>query len=345
METSEECLEAFCKDCDFVFNLAGVNRPENPEDFLNGNFGFASRLLEVLKKNKNFCPVMLASSIQAEMNNPYGKSKKAGEDLFFSYGKECGADVYIYRFPNVFGKWCRPNYNSVIATFCYNIARELPIQINNPETVLKLVYIDDVISELICAMEKKPFRLNDGFCSVPVEHTATLGEIAEAIFSFRESRKEKTVPDMAEGGFIKKLYSTYLSYLPKTSFCYPLKTNEDERGSFTEIIRTPERGQFSVNISKPGITKGNHWHNTKNEKFLVVSGRGLIQFRKVGSDEIINYHVSGEKMEVVDIPPGYTHNIINEGNADLVTFMWCNECFDPANPDTYFLNVEETVDE
>lgn len=345
VETSEECLEAFCKDCDFVFNLAGVNRPENPEDFLNGNFGFASRLLEVLKKNKNFCPVMLASSIQAEMNNPYGKSKKAGEDLFFSYGKECGADVYIYRFPNVFGKWCRPNYNSVIATFCYNIARELPIQINNPETVLKLVYIDDVISELICAMEKKPFRLNDGFCSVPVEHTATLGEIAEAIFSFRESRKEKTVPDMAEGGFIKKLYSTYLSYLPKTSFCYPLKTNEDERGSFTEIIRTPERGQFSVNISKPGITKGNHWHNTKNEKFLVVSGRGLIQFRKVGSDEIINYHVSGEKMEVVDIPPGYTHNIINEGNADLVTFMWCNECFDPANPDTYFLNVEETVDE
>lgn len=341
VDTNPELLELYCKDCDFVFHLAGVNRPKNQEEFMEGNFGFTSVLLDTLKKHKNNCPVMLASSIQASLDNPYGQSKRAGEDLIFAYGRETKARTYIYRYPNVFGKWCRPNYNSAVATFCHNIARDLPIQVNDPKVVMNLVYIDDLVAELLAALKDKAHVDQEGYCYVPVSHTITLGEIVDLLYAFRSSRGERSVPDMTEGSFSKKLYATYLSYLPKDKFCYPLKMNVDERGSFTEILRTPDRGQFSVNISKPGITKGEHWHHTKNEKFLVVSGRGLIRFRKVGSDEIIDYHVSGDKMEVVDIPTGYTHNIINEGDTDLVTFMWCNECFDPQKPDTYFLKVEE----
>lgn len=291
---------------------------------------------------------MISSSIQAALNNPYGESKKAGEDLLFSYGKETGAKVYVYRFPNVFGKWCRPNYNSAIATFCHNIAHDLPIQVNDRSVNMTLVYIDDVVAELINALKGIAHVNEEGYAFVPVEHKITLGEIADLIYSFKESRESKAVPNMSQGGIVKKLYSTYLSYLPEDAFSYPLKMNVDERGSFTEILRTSDRGQFSVNISKPGITKGEHWHHTKNEKFVVVSGKGLIQFRKVGIDPatgtsypVIDYHVSGDKIEVVDIPTGYTHNIINEGDTDLVTFMWCNECFDPEKPDTYFLKVEE----
>lgn len=318
---------------------------------MEGNFGFSSDLLGLLKKHGNACPVMLSSSIQASLSgrfagSEYGKSKKAGEDLFFRYGAETGAKVYIYRYPNVFGKWCRPNYNSAVATFCHNIAHGLPVQVNDPSVEMQLVYIDDVVAELVAALNGEPNQAGDGFCYVPVVHEITLGEIAELLYSFRRSREDKSVPDMAEGSFSKKLYATYLSYLPEDAFSYPLKMNVDERGSFTEILRTADRGQFSVNISKPGITKGNHWHHTKNEKFVVVSGKGLIQFRKIGPDPetgkeypVIDYHVSGEQIEVVDIPTGYTHNIINEGDTDLVTFMWCSECFDPGRPDTFFEEV------
>ena len=335
--TDKEKLEHFCKNADFVYNLAGVNRPENESEFMDGNFGFASVLLDCLKKYNNTCPVMLSSSIQASLDNPYGKSKKAGEDLFFEYSRQTGAKVLVYRFPNVFGKWCRPNYNSVIATFCHNIAHGLPITINNREHPMQLVYIDDVIDELINALGGKETR-NGDFCEVPVVHTVKLGEIADLICSFKESRENKSVCDV-NNAFTNKLYATYLSYLPETEFSYPLKMNCDDRGSFTEILRTENRGQFSVNISKPGITKGNHWHNTKNEKFVVVSGKGVIRFRKIGESKVYEYFVSGDKIEVVDIPVGYTHNIENLGDTDMVTFMWANECFNPDKPDTFFEEV------
>lgn len=346
-DTAPELLEAYCRDCDFVYNLAGVNRPKDQNEFMQGNYGFASRLLEMLEKHRNRCPVMLASSIQASMEgrfagSEYGKSKKAGEQLFFEYGRRSNADVFVYRFQNVFGKWCRPNYNSVVATFCYNIARDLPVHVNDDGVLLDLVYIDDVVDELLSALCGRPHRNETGFCYVPISHQIRLGELADLIRSFRDSRQSLHIPDMTDGELTKKMYATYLSYLPENDFSYPLKMNVDERGSFTEILRSSERGQFSVNISKVGITKGNHWHHTKNEKFVVVSGQALIRFRKVGTDPktgepypIIEYHVSGERMEVVDIPVGYTHNIINEGDTDLVTFMWCSECFDPLHPDTY----------
>lgn len=336
-ETDSKLLDNYCKDADFVFHLAGVNRPKEQSEFMEGNFGFTSELLNALRKYENFCPIMLSSSIQAEMGNPYGESKKAGEDLLFNYSEETGAKVLIYRFPNVFGKWCRPNYNSAIATFCHNIAHDLPIQVNNPTVVMNLVYIDDVVNELINALESKENK-SEEFCKVPVVHTITLGEIVDLIYSFKKSREDRSVPNMTDV-FTKNLYSTYLSYLPEDKFSYELKMNVDQRGSFTEFIKTPERGQVSVNISKPGITKGNHWHHTKNEKFLVVSGIGVIRFRKIDSDEVIEYFVSGDKMEVVDIPTGYTHNIGNLGDTDMVTIMWANEPFDSDKPDTYFLPV------
>ncbi len=339
IDTSAELLETYCKDCDFVYNLAGVNRPQNVEEFMEGNFGFATTLVETLRKYGNTCPVMNSSSIQAALDNPYGKSKKAGEDMMFAYGKDTGAMVYVYRFPNVFGKWCRPNYNSAVATFCHNIAHDLSIQVNDRSTVMHLVYIDDVVQELLAALDGNPHVNADGYCYVPVEHEITLGEIVDLLYRFKESRSNLMIPDMTEDGFEKKLYATYLSYLPETGFSYPLVMHEDARGSFTEILRSVDRGQVSINISKPGITKGNHWHHTKNEKFVVVSGKGLIQFRKIGTDEIIEYHVSGEKLEVVDIPTGYTHNIINEGDTDMVTLMWCNECFNPEKPDTIYESV------
>lgn len=336
IDTPTELLDEYCRDCDFVYNLAGVNRPENVEEFMEGNFGFASTLVDTLKKHDNKCPIMNSSSIQAALGNPYGQSKKAGEDMLFAYGKESGAPIYIYRFPNVFGKWCRPNYNSAVATFCHNIAHDLPIQVNNRDTVMHLVYIDDVVEELLQALSGQPHRDENGYCYVPTEHETTLGEIVDLLYSFKASRENLMVPDMTEGSFSKKLYSTYLSYLPEDGFSYPVKMNVDARGSFTEILRSVSCGQVSINISKPGITKGNHWHHTKNEKFLVVSGKGLIQFRKIGTDKIIEYHVTGDKLEVVDIPTGYTHNIINEGDTDMVTLMWCNECFDPNRPDTIY---------
>lgn len=341
VDMSMDKLEEYCKDCEFVYNLAGVNRPEHVEEFMEGNFGFATTLTETLKKYGNNCPVMNASSIQAVLDNPYGQSKKAGEDMLFTYGKETGAPIYIYRFPNVFGKWCRPNYNSVVATFCHNIAHEMPIQVNDRNTVLHLVYIDDVLEEMFNALNRHPHVDEDGYCYVPVEHEVTLGEIADLLYGFKQSRNNLLVPDVTDGSFEKKLYSTYLSYLPTDNFSYPLAMHEDERGSFTEILKSIDRGQVSINISKPGIMRGNHWHHTKNEKFVVVSGKGLIRFRKYGCDEIIEYHVSGEKLEVVDIPTGYTHSIVNEGDTDLVTLMWCNECFDPDNPDTIYEAVDK----
>ncbi|MGI6453728.1 MAG: capsular polysaccharide biosynthesis protein CapF [Syntrophomonadaceae bacterium] len=337
MDTEPSLLDEYCKDADFVFHLAGVNRPKEQSEFMEGNFGFTSTLLDTLKRNNNTCPIMISSSIQAELDNPYGKSKKAGEDLLFDYSKETGAKVLIYRFPNVFGKWCRPNYNSAVATFCHNVAHDMPITVNDPSVVMNLVYIDDVVNELINALEGKENRKGD-FCVVPVVHTITLGEIVDLIYSFKKSREERSIPNMADE-FTKKLYSTYLSYLPEDKFSYELKMNIDNRGSFTEFIKTPDRGQVSVNISKPGITKGNHWHHTKNEKFLVVSGKGVIRFRKIDSDKVIEYFVSGEKMEVIDIPTGYTHNIENLGDTDMVTIMWANEPFDPEKPDTYYLEV------
>lgn len=336
-ETDPILLDKYCEETDFVFHLAGVNRPKEQTEFMEGNFGFTSLLLDTLKKNKNTCPVMISSSIQAELDNPYGESKKAGENLLFDYSIETEAKVLIYRFPNVFGKWCKPNYNSAVATFCHNITHELPVQISDPSVVMKLVYIDDVVNELINALTGKENK-NEAFCEVPVVHTIQLGEIVDLLNSFKDSRIDKSVPNMTDE-FTKKLYSTYLSYLPENHFSYDLKMNVDQRGSFTEFIRTPDRGQVSINVSKPGITKGNHWHHTKNEKFLVVSGTGIVRFRKINTTEVIEYVVSGKKMEVVDIPVGYTHNIENIGDSDMVTVMWVNESFDPKQSDTYFLEV------
>jgi len=330
-------LDDYCRDAEFVYHLAGINRPKDPSEYMEGNLGFTSHLLGLLKKHGNRCPLVLSSSTQAALDNPYGISKKACEDLLFAYAKETGAKVMVYRFPNVFGKWCRPNYNSVIATFCHNIANDLPIQIHDRSTVLNLVYIDDLVAELINALAGRENR-NGVFCEVPVVYRASLGEIADIIYSFRESRNDLSVPNMANG-LVSKLYSTYLSYLPPDKLSYALKMNTDRRGSFTEFIRTPDRGQVSVNISKPGIVKGNHWHHSKNEKFLVVSGKGVIRLRKVDADEVFEYYVSGDKLEVVDIPPGYTHNIENLGDTDMITVMWANECFDPGKPDTYYMEV------
>lgn len=338
IDTEPSLLEHYCKEADFVFHLAGVNRPQEQSEFMTGNFGFTSTLLDTLQKYTNKCPIMLSSSTQAMLDNPYGLSKKAGEDLLFEYGKESGAPVLIYRFPNVFGKWCKPNYNSAVATFCSNIANNLPITINDRTTVLTLVYIDDVVEELLHTLEGKANINEKGFCSVPVFHSKMLGDIVDLLYSFKASREELSVPNLSDE-FTRKLYATYLSYLPTDQFSYPLKMNIDNRGSFTEIIKTADRGQFSVNISKPGIVKGNHWHHTKNEKFLVVSGKGVIRFRKVDSCEVIEYNVNGDKLEVVDIPTGYTHNIENLGETDLVTFMWASELFNPDKPDTIFLEV------
>lgn len=336
-ESDPSLLEKYTKECDFVFHLAGVNRPKDEDEFMKGNFGLTSQLLELLKKHKNKAPVLLTSSIQAEKDNSYGSSKKAGEDLLFDYYRETDVKVYVYRLPNLFGKWSKPNYNTVVATFCHNIARGLDIQINNPDAELNLCYIDDVLEEFFRALEGKPTMQGD-FCVVSETHNIKLGELADLINGFKESRTNLSIPNM-EDALIKKLYSTYLSFLPEDQFSYNLKMNSDHRGSFTEFLRTPERGQVSINVSKPGITKGNHWHHTKNEKFLVVSGEGLIRFRKIDSDEIIEYRVSGEKLQVVDIPTGYTHSIVNVGENDLVSVMWANECFDPEKPDTYFVEV------
>ncbi len=336
LDTPMEKLDEFCRKCDFVYNLAGVNRPQNMKEFVEGNTEFAAVLVDTLKKNGNTCPVMNSSSIQAVLENPYGTSKKEGEEKILAYGRETGVPVYIYRFPNVFGKWCRPNYNSAVATFCHNIAHDLPVQVNDRSTVMHLVYIDDVVEELLLALEGHPHVKSDGYCYVPVEYTTTLGEIVDLIYSFKESRQNFMVPDMSNNSFSKKLYSAYLSYLPEEDFSYPLVMHEDERGSFTEILKSADRGQVSVNISKPGITKGNHWHHSKNEKFVVVSGRGRVCFRKYGGEKVIEYPVSGEKIKVIDIPTGYTHSIINDGDTDLITLMWCNECFDPNNPDTMY---------
>lgn len=337
LDSNLALLDSYCAKANFVFHLAGVNRPKEPSEFMASNFGFTSVLLNTLKKHENVCPVLVSSSTQAVLENPYGRSKRAGEDLMFAYGKETGAKVLVYRFPNVFGKWCHPNYNSVVATFCYNISHGLPITVDDRSVNMTLVYIDDVVGEMIRALQGRENR-EGAFCRVPVEHRVTLGRIVDLIESFRESRSECSVPDMFDS-FTKKLYATYLSYLPPDQFSYPLEMNTDARGSFTEIFRTPDRGQFSMNISKPGITKGNHWHHTKTEKFLVVSGRGVIRFRRVDEAQIYEYNVSGEKLEVVDIPTGYAHNIENLGDADLVTFMWANEPYDPMKPDTYALEV------
>lgn len=345
-DTDPSMLEEACKEVDFVFHLAGVNRPKNESEFMEGNFGFTSTLLETLKKYNNNCPIMLSSSTQAELDNPYGKSKIAGEEVVRSHFKESDkSKALIYRFPNVFGKWCLPNYNSAVATFCHNVANDLPITINDPSVDMTLVYIDDVVDELVNSLAGSPNR--DGeLCYVPIKHNVKLGEIVDLIYGFKAQRENLNVPNVTDNGFEKKLYSTYLSYLPTDKFSYPLKMNVDNRGSFTEIIRTPDRGQFSVNVSKPNITKGQHWHHTKNEKFVVVSGKGLIQLRKVGVDEngglhpIQSYYVSGDKIEVVEMIPGYTHNIINLSDTeDMVTFMWANESFNPEKPDTFFEEV------
>ncbi len=353
IDSTPEDLDRYCKEADFVFNLAGVNRPENPEDFKKGNFGFASTLLDSLKKNGNTCPVMLSSSIQATLigryaGHPYGESKKAGEDLFFDYANETGAKVLVYRFPNLFGKWCRPNYNSAVATFCNNIANDLPIQVNDPSVGLELLYIDDLVEEMILALQGKEHHCEfDGvetvlkdygrYCAVPTTFHATLGEIVDLLHKFEEMPKTLMIPEIPNDSFAKRLYSTYLSYLPKEKAIFDLKMNEDNRGSFTELVHTPKCGQVSINISKPGITKGQHWHNTKWEQFIVVKGHGLIQMRKEGTDEVLEYEVSGDKIQSVIMLPGYTHNIINLSDTeDLVTIMYCNEIFDPNHPDTFF---------
>ena len=330
-------LDKYTKDCEYVFHLAGVNRPKDDSEFMDGNYGLTYRLLEFLKKHNNKAPVLMTSSIQAEKDNSYGRSKKAGEDLILNYNKETGVKVYVYRLPNLFGKWSKPNYNSVVATYCHNIARDLQIKVDNPEVELNLCYINDVINEFLKALIGMP-TLQDIYCTMPKTYSIRLGELAKIIKSFKESRTSLCLPNM-EDALTKKLYSTYLSFLPENKFSYDLKMNSDQRGSFTEFLRTTERGQVSINVAKPGITKGNHWHHTKNEKFLVVSGKGLIRFRKIDSNDIIEYKVSGEKLQVVDIPPGYTHSIVNIGESDLVTVMWVNECFDPENHDTYFLEV------
>ena len=356
IDSPAELLEEACQKADFVFNLAGVNRPQNSEEFMQGNFGFASLLLDALKKHHNTCPVMASSSIQAtcigRYDSDYGRSKKAGEELMFAYGEETGAKVLVYRFPNLFGKWCRPNYNSAVATFCNNMANDLPITVNDPSVQLELLYIDDLIDEMLCALEGQEHRcefdgintvLTEGgrYCAAPVTHKVTLGEIVSLLEAFRDQPTTLTMPEIPHNSFAKKLYSTYLSYLPKEKVSFPLRMNVDARGSFTELLRTEKCGQFSVNISKPGITKGQHWHHTKWEFFIVVSGHGLIQERKIGSDEVLNFEVSGEKIEAIHMLPGYTHNIINLSETeDLVTVMWANECFDPNKPDTFFEVVE-----
>jgi UDP-2-acetamido-2,6-beta-L-arabino-hexul-4-ose reductase len=337
IDTDEKLLDQYCKKATFIYNLAGINRPENESEFMVGNCDFAGKLLNSLKKYQNTCPIMISSSTQATLDNAYGRSKKAGEDVIFQYAKETGAKVLVYRFPNVFGKWCKPNYNSAVATFCHNIAHGLDITVSDRSYQMTLIYIDDLIRELIHALEGKENR--DGeFCAVPVTHPINLGEIVDLLYSFKSSRKDLSVAKMNDS-FTKKLYSTYLSYLPTEEFSYPLKMNVDNRGSFTEMLRSEDRGQVSVNISKPGIVKGNHWHHSKNEKFLVVSGKGVIRFRKIDEEKIHEYFVSGDKLEVVDIPVGYTHNIENLGENDMVTVMWVNEPFDPESPDTFFLEV------
>lgn len=357
IDSPGEALEEACQKADFVFNLAGVNRPQNQEEFMQGNFGFASTLLNTLKKYHNTCPVMLSSSIQATLvgryaEGEYGKSKKAGEELFFDYAAETGAKVLVYRFPNLFGKWCRPNYNSAVATFCNNIANDLPITVNDPSVCLELLYIDDLVEEMVDALEGKEHHCefegvdtvlcdSGRYCAAPVSHKATLGEIVDLLHSFKAQPDTLMMPEIPDGSFAKKLYSTYLSYLPKEKAIFDLKMNVDPRGSFTELLKTASCGQISVNISKPGITKGQHWHHTKWEFFIVVSGKGLIQMRKIGTDEVLNYHVSGEKIQAVHMLPGYTHNIINLSDTeDLVTVMWANELFDPKKPDTFFEVVE-----
>ncbi len=357
IDSTEKDLVEACENADFVFNFAGVNRPQNAEEFMQGNFGFASKLLDTLKAKNNNCPVVLSSSIQATLvgryaDGEYGKSKKAGEDLFFDYGEETGAKVLVYRFPNLFGKWCRPNYNSAVATFCNNIANNLPIQVNDRSVLLELLYIDDLVDEMLDALEGKEHRCtfdgidtvlceNGKFCAAPITHKITLGEIVDLLYSFKAQPENLVMPEIPKGSFAKKLYSTYLSYLPKEKVAFPLKMNVDARGSFTELLKTEKCGQFSVNISKPGITKGQHWHNTKWEFFIVVSGKGLIQQRKIGSDEVLDFYVSGDKIEAVHMLPGYTHNIINlSDKEDLVTVMWANECFDSNKPDTFFEIVQ-----
>lgn len=354
--TLEE-LNLYCSKADFVFNLAGVNRPKENEEFMKGNFGFASSLLDTLKKYQNACPVMLSSSTQASLtgrfgNSEYGRSKKAGEELFFDYAKETGAKVLVYRFPNLFGKWCRPNYNSAVATFCHNIANDLPIQVNDPNVELELLYIDDLVEEMIAALKGEEHHCEfEGleviasekgrYCYCPITHKVTLGRIVESLYAYKEQSKTLLMPEIPSGSFSKKLYSTYLSYLPKEKVCFPLDMNIDQRGSFTELLKTAGCGQFSVNISKPGIIKGQHWHNTKWEFFIVVSGRALIQERRIDSDEVLNFEVSGDKIEAVHMLPGYTHNIINLSDTEnLVTLMWANEVFDSDHPDTYFEKVE-----
>ncbi|MBR1563676.1 MAG: capsular polysaccharide biosynthesis protein CapF [Ruminococcus sp.] len=351
IDTAPELLDEFCKKADFVFNLAGVNRPKESSEYMEGNFGFAQRLLDTLKKHGNTCPIMLSSSLQATLlgryDNEYGRSKLAGEKLFFDYAKQTDAEVYVYRFPNLFGKWCRPNYNSAVATFCNNYANDLPIQVNDRSTQLELLYIDDLVEEMFDALEGKPHRCNyegltpnavdnGSFCYVPTTHKVTLGEIVDLLDSFKAQPETLIMPEIADNSFAKKLYSTYLSYLPKEKVSFPLKMNCDDRGSFTELLKTVSCGQFSVNISKPGITKGQHWHNTKWEFFIVVSGHGLIQERKIGSDEVLEFEVSDDKIEAVHMLPGYTHNIINLSETEnLVTLMWANELFDPKRPDTF----------
>lgn len=337
IESTLEDLDIFSRECDFVFHLAGVNRPKEQSDYLEGNFGFTSILLNKLKENNNKAPIMLASSIQASLGNPYGVSKKAGEDLLFQYAKETGSKVLIYRFPNVFGKWCRPNYNSAVATFSHNIANNLPISVNDPNVTMNLIYIDDLVKELINALKGYENRKDD-FCYVEPVYSIKLGDIVNLLYAFKESRSNLSVPNTSDD-FTRKLYANYLSYLPKEKFNYEIKMNIDQRGSFTEFLKTEDRGQISINISKPGIIKGNHWHHTKNEKFLVVSGKGVIRFRKIDEKDVVEYYVSGDKLQVVDIPPGYTHNIENLGNSDMVTVMWASEKFDPEKPDTIYLEV------
>lgn len=333
--TKEELVQALL-EAEFIFHLAGINRPKDESEFFEGNSGLTGEIVRILKENNRNTPIVITSSIQADLDNAYGKSKKLAEEELLMYSASANSKVYIYRLPNVFGKWCRPNYNSAVATFCYNIARGEEIWVSDPNIELTLVYIDDVVRCLISSMESKNSLA--GYVKVDIEYKATLGKIVELLNSFVESRKSLTVPNM-EDEFTKKLYSTYLSYLPEDKFSYPLKMNIDNRGSFTEFLKNPDRGQVSINISKPGITKGNHYHHTKNEKFLVVSGEGLIQFRKIDSEEVIEYRVSGEKLEVIDIPVGYTHNIINVGTSDMVTVMWVNEVFNPEKPDTIFMEV------
>ena len=355
IDTDPALLDEYCQKAAFVFNLAGVNRPQNQEEFMQGNFGFASTLLDTLKKHKNTYPVMISSSIQAtcigRYDSEYGRSKKAGEELMFSYAEETGAKVLVYRFPNLFGKWCRPNYNSAVATFCNNIANDLPIQVNDPSVQLELLYIDDLVDEMLDALEGKEHRCEfDGietvmteggrYCAAPISHKVTLGEIVELLHSFKAQPKTLMMPEIPNNSFAKKLYSTYLSYLPKEGAIFDLKMNCDDRGSFTELLKTASCGQFSVNISKPGITKGQHWHHTKWEFFIVVAGKALIQQRKIGTEDVLNFEVSGEKIQAIHMLPGYTHNIINLSETDdLVTLMWANEQFDPGKPDTFFEEV------